>query len=47
MLRMNYVARDDKQCFVCSDSFEIFFDDDEEQWMLRNADRIDDSVIRI
>lgn len=38
------IANDDEQCCVCSDPFEIYFDDADEEWMLRNAMRVDGKV---
>lgn len=41
---INCVAGDDKQCVLCSDPLDLFFDDDQEEWMLRDAVRIDGNV---
>lgn len=38
------IANDDKACCVCSDPLEIYFDDDDEEWMLRTATRVDGKV---
>lgn len=37
-------AGDDKMCGICNDLLEIFYDDDDEEWMLRNAIRVEGQV---
>lgn len=32
-------------CIMCHEKFEQFFDDDSEQWLLRNAERIGDTPV--
>lgn len=44
LVTTNCVAGDDKACAACSDPLELFFDDDQEEWMLHNAVRIDGVV---
>lgn len=31
-------------CVVCGDAFEQFFDEESEEWHLKNALRVDDKV---
>lgn len=36
-----------RSCDMCSDPFEIYFDQDEEEWHIRNAIRIRENVYHI
>jgi hypothetical protein len=40
-------AGDSDVCHICGEKLEKFYDEEEDQWMIKNAIRIGDKVIAI
>jgi hypothetical protein len=34
-------------CYICGEKLEKFYDDDEDQWMVKNAIRVGDKVLQV